>query len=524
MQPEWSHAATVQQAPRPPATNATGVLARNDITLEPPSLTLPVGGDLRGARPRSRRSPFTRHLKVALVVADLITTACGLALATWIIVAAKALDAVPPSLLRTGLLSLLVWPVLYAHQGLYQSRRVALRLEEIRRIVNSTLAGMLMLAGISVLFGAPLSRGWLIAVAVCVTVLLVLEREVVRRLIHRSRSKGMMTRRVVVVGNNAEAAEIAAQLAEHPELGYEVVGFAAETATCPVIDLRDGAELGPYLGRPDEVLDVVRANGATGVIIATTGIDQEHANDLIRDLTREGLFAELTSAMRDISSNRISVRPLGRYPILCVEPVAQLSWRRVAKRVFDIVVASVAILLSLPILVIAATLVRVTSGKGVLFRQERIGKDGRPFKLYKLRTMVPDAEERLADLWGHNEAPVPMFKMTDDPRVTPIGRLLRASSIDELPQLFNVILGDMSLVGPRPALPAEASQWDERLRERLRVQPGITGMWQVSGRYTASLETYARLDLYYVDNWSLTTDLAILARTALVVVSRHGSA
>jgi len=228
--------------------------------------------------------------------------------------------------------------------------------------------------------------------------------------------------------------------------------------------------------------------------------------------------------MRDISSSRISVRPLGPYPVMCVEPVAQFSWRRVAKRLFDLVLACIAVVVFSPILIAAALAVRVTSGKGVLFSQERVGKDGEAFRVYKLRTMVHDAEARLASLQALNEAAGPMFKMTDDPRVTKVGRFLRASSIDELPQLFNVIAGDMSLVGPRPALPNEADQWDDALWERLRVQPGITGMWQVSGRYTASLETYARLDLYYVDNWSLVTDVAILVRTVGVVLRRRGGA
>ena len=298
----------------------------------------------------------------------------------------------------------------------------------------------------------------------------------------------------------------------------------ADGAEPAVIDLRPGRDLGPYLGRPREVLDLVRATGATGVIVATTGIDQDSANQLIRDLTREGLYVELTSAMRDISSSRVSVRPLGRYPIVCVEPVAAVSWRRVPKRIFDMTFAGVLLVLAMPLLLVSALLIRVTSGPGVLFRQERVGKDGVPFTVYKLRTMVRDAEAQLAELQAHNEAAGPMFKMSEDPRVTRVGRVLRAFSIDELPQLWNVIVGDMSLVGPRPALPGEAEQWDAPLRERLRVRPGITGMWQVSGRYTASLETYARLDLYYVDNWSLVADLAILCKTVGVVLRRDGGA
>ncbi len=472
--------------------------------------------------PAHDRRHFGSQLKAALVASDVVATAGGMALAT---VLYRSLESNPVSqVMPTALLSLPLWPILYAQQGLYQARRLGRRLEELRRIVNAVLAGLLVLAGISVLLQDNLSRGWLALVVICVIATMALEREVARRVIGEFRARGVMTRRVVIVGRNEEAQEVASMLAAYPELGYEVVGFAADPTDQTVIDLRPGRELGPYLGRPREVLDLVRATEATGVLVATTGVDQEAANQLIRDLTREGLFVELTSAMRDISSSRISVRPLGRYPIVCVEPVAAVSWRRIPKRIFDLVCASVLLLLATPILLVAAALIRITSGPGVLFRQERVGKDGVPFTVYKLRTMVRDAEAQLAELQSRNEAAGPMFKMSEDPRVTKVGKVLRAFSIDELPQLWNVIVGDMSLVGPRPALPGEAEQWDDALRERLRVQPGITGMWQVSGRYTASLETYARLDLYYVDNWSLVTDLGILCKTVGVVLRRDGGA
>lgn len=531
MQPEWSHASPGQRPTQLPVVAPSAALARSDVDFDS---ALDVDSGLDFDRPargpdvdasdpvrRRRRAParLSRHLKAALVAADVLTTLCGLAAATAIVLLVESVDHAARAMIWTAVASLPFWPVLYAHQGLYQARRVARRLEEVRRIVNSALSGLLVLAGISVLASATVPRMWFVCVGLFVALAMIAERELVRRLIYRLRAKGLLTRRVIVVGDNEEATEVATSLSEHPELGYEVIGYAAESAGGRV-----AADLGPYLGRPTDVLDLVHHTGATGVIMATTGIDQEIANRLTRDLTRDGLFAELTSAMRDISSTRISVRPLGPYPIMCVEPVAQVSWRSAAKRTFDIVVATLLLILSAPLVGVCAVLIRCSTGPDVMFRQQRVGKDGRLFRLYKLRTMVPDAEELLIDLRDRNEAPGPMFKMADDPRVTPIGRFLRATSIDELPQLVNVLLGDMSLVGPRPALVEEARQWDEQLRERLRVRPGITGMWQVSGRYTASLETYARLDLYYVDNWSLVTDVAIMARTVWVVLRRHGAA
>ena len=522
MHTEWAPASPVAPDGRDARQRqaAGPVVGGRTDTQRPDGLRL-VAGETTASSPPEKRH-FATQLKAALVAADVVATAAGMGLATALyqLFMPRQLSQVLP----IGLISLPLWPVLYAQQGLYQARRLGRRLEEFRRIVNSVLAGLLVLAGISVLLQDNLSRGWLALVGASVIFTMALERELARRVIIEFRARGVMTRRVVVVGRNSEAEEIAAMISSYPELGYEVVGFVADGPDVPVVDLRSGQDLGPYLGRPREVLELVRATSASGVIVATTGTDQESANRLIRDLTREGLYVELTSAMRDISSSRISVRPLGRYPIVCVEPVAASSWRRAAKRAFDVVAAALALIITSPILVVSALAIRVTSGPGVLFRQERVGRDGVPFTVYKLRTMVADAEEQLAELMARNEAAGPMFKMSEDPRVTKVGRYLRALSIDELPQLFNVLIGNMSLVGPRPALPGEAEQWDDALRERLRVQPGITGMWQVSGRYTATLETYARLDLYYVDNWSLVTDLAILLKTVGVVLRRDGGA
>ena len=519
MHTEWAPAPPVPGPgdARPRQREALAKTATDDV------VRIRAAAEHGDAREASHR--FAVRLKAAIMGADVVATAAGMALATasYHLVTGEGLDQV----MAVAVLSLPIWPFLFAQQGLYQGRRLGRRIEELRRVVNAVLAGLLVLAGLSVMLQSNLSRGWLGFAFVCITTTVYLEREVARRAIHEFRLRGVMIRRVVVVGHNVEAEGIATQLGNYPELGYEVVGFVSggtDETDESVIDLRTGQDLGPYLGRPTEVLDLVRATGATGVVVATTDTNQATANQLIRDLTREGIYVELTSAVKDISSSRMSIRPLGRYPVICVEPVAAVSWRRVAKRAFDVVGAAALLLLASPVIAVAALAIRLTSGPGVLFRQQRVGRDGELFTVYKLRTMVQDAEDRLAELRHRNEAPGPMFKMADDPRVTPVGRFLRKTSIDELPQLLNVLLGDMSLVGPRPALPVEAEQWNDALRERLRVQPGITGMWQVSGRYTTSLETYARLDLYYVDNWSLVTDVAILLKTLAVVVRGRGGA
>ncbi len=209
--------------------------------------------------------------------------------------------------------------------------------------------------------------------------------------------------------------------------------------------------------------------------------------------------------------------------MIYVEPTNRSRTHLLLKRAFDVVVAGLALLLTLPIVAIAAVAIKLDSKGPVLFRQARVGKDGELFEMIKLRSMVQDAEAQRHELEHLNERSGPLFKISADPRITRVGRFLRKTSIDEFPQFWNVLRGDMSVVGPRPALPSETEQWTPDLRERLRVLPGITGMWQVSGRSESDFELYRRLDLFYVDNWSLTHDIKIVAKTFLVVLTSRGA-
>jgi exopolysaccharide biosynthesis polyprenyl glycosylphosphotransferase len=259
------------------------------------------------------------------------------------------------------------------------------------------------------------------------------------------------------------------------------------------------------------------------VVVATTAVSSETSNRLARQLTDAGIHVELSSSLRDIAAERLTVSPLGRCPMIYVEPIRRNGWRAAAKRAFDIVVAAAALVLATPVLLVVALAIKVDTRGPVLFRQQRLGRGGQPFNLFKFRTMVTVAEELIVHLRVLNQADGPLFKIRDDPRVTRIGRLLRKYSIDELPQLWNVLRGEMSLVGPRPALPAEMAAWAPELHNRLRVKPGVTGMWQVSGRSDCSFAEYMRLDLYYVDNWSFWSDLAIVAKTVPTVLLRRGA-
>ena len=277
------------------------------------------------------------------------------------------------------------------------------------------------------------------------------------------------------------------------------------------------------LDQTSDVVDAILRSGGNTAILVTTGMTASTVNRLARDLHDRGLHVEMTSGLEDIAPGRLTVRSVGRYPVFYIEPTELSGWRAVAKRIFDVIVAGVILLVTLPMWIVISLAVKLTSRGPIFFRQVRAGRDGKPFVIYKFRTMVSGAHEMLADLTEQNESDGPLFKIKDDPRVTKVGAILRSYSLDEIPQVLNVLKGDMSIVGPRPALFSEMTGWSSEQHNRLRVKPGITGMWQVSGRSDLSFADYVRLDLYYVDNWSLASDLAILAKTIPTVMWRRGA-
>ncbi len=464
----------------------------------------------------------TGHLrpKVVLMAAD--TAAIALAMVVTLVLQNELSEAGIGGAERQQFLVALAtlpgWLAIFANQRLYNTRFISRRIDEFRRIVNATLLSTLLGLVISNVFGLLAPRtGEFLTFFLGVTFVMA-EREVARRRFAALRRSGRLLRHVVIAGTNPEARELAAMLQADPWLGYRVLGFVGDEI--------GQNELVPgitRLGGFADAADVVRRHSGAGVIVAASAVESDITNQLARDLLDEGIHVELSSTLRDIASHRLTVRPLGRFPVVYVEPVLRTGWRAWFKRAFDISGATFGLVVTSPLVLLAAIAIKLDSRGPVVFRQVRVGRDGRPFEVLKLRSMVRDAEERKNELLDSNEADGPLFKMKRDPRVTRVGRILRTSSIDEIPQLVNVLRGDMSLVGPRPALPHETEAWDPLLTQRLRVKPGITGMWQVNGRSESSFEDYTRLDLYYVDNWSLATDLAILAKTVPVVVARRGA-
>jgi exopolysaccharide biosynthesis polyprenyl glycosylphosphotransferase len=455
--------------------------------------------------------------KFASGCADLvaIALAMGVAYAVGDVRALQSTSA-RDNYLVVALLSLPVWIAVFAKYGLYSSRRITSRTQEYRLVFHAVVVAVALMTLVAYAFQITVARRWLLLTFVFGLAFVAIDRELTRRVFQRLRKRGRMMRPIVVVGANGEGQAIAHMLESQPWLGYRVVGF--------VDDERVDADLSlPVYGPASKTLDVVLETQATGVVVATTAIDADTCNDLARQLVEAGIHVELSSTLRDVASQRLLVRPLGRYPVVCLEPVRRSGWRGAAKRAFDLTIATVGLVVLAPLMGLVALLVKLDSRGPVLFRQNRVGKDGVLFTMYKFRTMSADAELRLAELEAANEADGPLFKIRNDPRITRVGHVLRRFSIDELPQLVNVLRGEMSMVGPRPALPSEAARWAPRFRNRLMVKPGLTGMWQVNGRSTTSFEQYERLDLYYVDNWSLITDLMIIFRTIPILLRRHGA-
>ena len=495
------------QPPTPKATAATAASAPD------------LADDLAFERRLSEATEWRHRVALVLLAADL--AAIGLA----VLVAYLGRFGTSASIVINGIyypvlagVLVLGWVGLLAAFHCYESRLLGVGTEEFRRVLAATFALFGVVATVSYLGKFEITRGFVVIALPLGVVLLVLGRLAARRWVQAQRSRGQLRHRVVVVGDHAAATALAAQLAREPYAGFSLVGVCL-----PVALSGETPEGLPVLGRIEETLDVVRRHGADTVAVAASS---DVAPDLVRrlawSLEGSGVDLVVAPAVTDVAGPRIAVRPVGGLPLLYVDEPTFTGGTRVLKRAIDIAGAGLGLLVLSPLLVTVAALIRLTSSGPALFRQTRIGKDGREFRVVKFRTMYVDAEARLADLQADNESDGLLFKIAHDPRITVLGRVLRRTSIDELPQLLNVLRGDMSLVGPRP-LPVKDSAFEGHVRRRLLVRPGITGLWQVSGRSQTSWDDAVRLDLYYVENWSLSLDLTILMRTVLAVVRGEGA-
>jgi exopolysaccharide biosynthesis polyprenyl glycosylphosphotransferase len=478
-----------------------------------PSATAAVQRD--GARVTSRR--WVRRYRAVLVAGDVLIGA--VAGATMLAVHPGVLTAWSAYGWMAAVLPVL-WPMAVGLCAAYQPTFFGTGSEEFRRVSR---AGLLLLAGVSVVsYSAKLdiARSFVVFTIPAITLATLVGRYAARKWLHRARYRGRCVRRVVAVGRDGAVADLVLRLHKDRYAGMDVVAACVAPG-----DTGQVAATGvPVWGGLDDVLDVVRRSNADAVAVTSAS---ETAAVYLRQLSWElegsGIELLVSPGLVEIAGPRLHVRPFVGLPLLSIEEPVFSGWKRVLKGALDRVGAALLLVLVAPVFVAIALTVAVTSHGPVLYRQERVGAHGRRYTMYKFRSMVDGADTKLQDLLAFNEGHGLLFKMRHDPRVTPIGRWLRRFSLDELPQLVNVLLGSMSLVGPRPPLPHEVERYDSSIRRRLLVKPGLTGLWQISGRSDLSWEESVRLDLRYVENWSLALDLLILWKTASAVLRKHGA-
>ncbi len=412
----------------------------------------------------------------------------------------------------------LVWLVALGLFGSYSSRHLGSGTVEYKRvaIASSTVAGLLGIT--AYLAQYPLSRGFFVLLFAIGLPMLLGGRMLLRRLIHVTRRLGGLMTPVLVAGGMTHVDDVARVLRRESWLGYQVVGALTTTTS-------DETATGvPVIGSLSDIVSVV-SEVRPGAVIFAAGSFPSSADFRRMAWKLEELKVEMivVPALTDVSAERLEVRPVAGLPLVHVERPQAMEASRWIKRAFDIIGSSLLILISAPMMALVAVSIKLEDRGPIIFRQARVGRRGESFDCLKFRSMVVDAEARLTQLQHQNEGNGILFKMAHDPRITRVGRFIRRYSLDEFPQFFNVFRGDMSLVGPRPALQSEVDRYDQDAMRRLHVRPGVTGLWQVSGRSDLSWEDTVRLDLYYVDNWSIIQDLSILAKTAGAVLGSRGA-
>ncbi|MDC7121638.1 sugar transferase [Cellulomonas fimi] len=394
---------------------------------------------------------------------------------------------------------------------------------EYARVFGATWRLFAVVAIVAYLLKMDIGRGYLAVAAPLGLALILAGRYGWRQWLHRRRDAGRMQSGVLVIGHRQKVARLIEELHRSPRAGYSVIGVCVPAGEVTSGDTVAGV---PVLGSLDDAARVAVASRASAVAVTgSDAITSEAVRQLGWDLEGSHVDLALTLSLVDVAGPRVTMQPVSGLPLMYVDEPRFTGAKYVAKTVFDWVAAAALVVVLSPLLLVLAVLVATTSRGPVLYAQERIGKDGRRFRMLKFRSMVADAHERLSDvLAAEGVTGIALFyKPKNDPRVTRVGRVLRRFSLDELPQLFNVLRGEMSLVGPRPQIAEEVAQYDRAAHRRLLVKPGLTGLWQVSGRSDLTPEAGLRADVSYVENWTLFTDLLILARTVKVVVSRSGA-
>ena len=453
---------------------------------------------------------------------DLVLLAVATALAIRFRVTLSIFDTAGDVIENTVLASVFfiaTWLVLLTFFGAYERHVLGAGTEEFKLVVNASFFTGALVATMAYLMQYPLSRGFFVLYFPIGVMLLLLGRLVARRLIQRLRQTGHFTEKVLLVGTPGYIGEIHTVLARESWLGYQVMGCLVPSEYAALEVTSAGV---PVLGLSENVRQVVDEVSPDIVFFTAGAVSSSTAlRRLAWDLEDHAHVQIIVAPnVTDVSSERVRIRPVAGLPLMHLGRSRSQLATNDAKRAFDVVGSLTILALTWPLLLGLMLWIKRHDGGPALFRQTRVGREGAEFTCLKLRSMSVDAEERLDELETRDHV---LVKSTADPRVTRPGRFIRRFSLDELPQLWNVVRGEMSLVGPRPPLPLEVEQYEDDMLRRLNVMPGMTGLWQVSGRSDLSWEDTVRLDLYYVDNWSMVQDLLILARTVSAVVGRRGA-
>jgi exopolysaccharide biosynthesis polyprenyl glycosylphosphotransferase len=405
--------------------------------------------------------------------------------------------------------------------GLYQFRRIETHRAEISKVVNALLWGFLIEVGIGFMVKQQPPRSWSLLVLLVSLVFVLVCREGVRWHFKVLRMGGQLSREILVVGSGPAARELAKQAAADKARSVTGAGYADDLRVVGTI-VDDGL---PVVCALDGLVEYCRQHGIQGVIVPNTEVSQPKMAAILRELAWDGVFVDVTFGVEGIDPERTSPRTVGRSLSVLIEPIKRQGWRPVAKRLIDIVASLLLLAVGSPVMVVAAVLIKAETRGPVLFRQQRVGRDGKVFKCLKFRSMVNNAishayaEDQITQFGGIAS------KTKTDPRITRVGKSLRRWSIDEFPQFINILRGDMSLVGPRPLALTDTllGEWGPILPHRHRLRPGLTCTWQVSGRSATTNDERKRLDVFYVDNWTLWGDVMILARTLGVVLKGEGA-
>ncbi|WP_232676570.1 sugar transferase [Nocardioides sp. R-C-SC26] len=470
------------------------------------------------ARGRAAQRLIVRGL--ALLDLGIVALVCAVALmARDLLAPIWGSETASMSLWAAAIVFGLGWVVALRTCGAYEPHVLTVGSDEFKRVARATAANVAAVSIACYFAGFTLSRSFVAITVVVGLPCLLVGRLSMRRALHRAHRRNRLTSRVLLSGVAQHIDEIAEILERQAWLGYEICGALTPGgigATTP-----RGIPVVGAVESPRAAIDLV---GADVLFLADTSISSsQQLREMVWELEEHDVSLVVAPRVADISHERVRVRPVGGLPLIHLEKTRGLAATRRLKRIFDVVVTLGLIVAIAPLMLLIAARVRFHDGGPVLYRQDRVGRDGSVFGCLKFRTMVTNADDLRAELAEANGISLFYFKLADDPRITRPGRWLRRLSLDELPQLFNVLRGEMSLVGPRPLSVAEVAAYSGSMQRRHLIKPGLTGLWQVSGRSELSAEEAMRLDLFYVDNWSIVQDLIILWRTFGAVLGSRGA-